>query len=513
MTPISVAQCAALFQVDETFVRFVANKLNINTIDIPFESLDHIFEEVLFYKEQFSFLGEFDRPTTIDKCIVFYLSYDIRSKRGNSWHVKDYALKTIQTLENSNIYIKEDEKCLSKKRKYGFDSAYEGYVYVKNGNEDLESVISDNYCIVIPINSIFKNPPVFHPIIRYNNLFYLDYGKMAFDEVIEAHEYYDLVKTSYGEYSIVDKQGFRITRHYRKIYCNKDGSIWASKQRRYWTGNHYTYYDKYGSIKTSPKFESYSDFSEDRCSVEVVDYNSSPSHLWGSINCFGDVAINYCYKSIKNFIGGVCEVTIWNSSGYINKDGKAITQSGKVLVSKSGETYSFAEIENGKYVTDTRHIFSIEGEDLGYKINDSASDGDVPYLGLANDGHVGYLNKEWDVAIPLIYKEATRFYDGVARVVTDEGRVLFITKFNQKLEIDQEAFDKIKTSVEDVENRRLEALRIRQSPHRCRIYNVYYTAWNGMKMVYSTNARNEKEAIDNFWDSGVQFGANIDYVD
>lgn len=502
MNSFSISQCAALFKVDETFVRFVMNKLDINTIDIPFESLGVFFEEVLFYKEQFDFLGVLDKPTTNDKCLVFYLSYDDESKRGNAWCVTDFAIKTIRIpFDETKIHIEEDKKWFTKKKKWLDDLAYKDYVYVDYGHEEWEG--DKNYCIVVPISSLLRNPPVFHPVIRKNDLFYVDYGQLTEKEILESHEYYDLVKDSRRGYCILDKQGNRITRFYRWIRCNKDGSIWATQKDKGWAGKS-AYYNERGSIRSSVKYESDNGFSEGLCCVSV-------NNSWGAIDREGKVVIDYKYQSMKPFSSGISEVTILDRPGYINKEGKAVTKNGKLLISKSGETYSFAWVNKGKYRTDTLHMFTIEGEDLCYRLNGPAYDDDAFYFGVSDDGHIGYLNFNNDIIIPLIYKEASRFYNGIARVVTDNGRVLFLNGLNRILDVTQEEFERKKEEQEEIENRRVEALRPKPSPYR--YYTVHYTAWNGMKMVYRTKAKTKEEAIDDFWDSGVQFGANIDFVD
>lgn len=50
------------------------------------------------------------------------------------------------------------------------------------------------------------------------------------------------------------------------------------------------------------------------------------------------------------------------------------------------------------------------------------------------------------------------------------------------------------------------------SPHY-RTYNIHFTEWNGIKKLYQTKARSKDEAINNFWHSGVKFGAFIDSID
>lgn len=514
MSSLSISQCASLYAVDEFFIRFVVNKLDIDAIDIPFESLGIIFEEVLFYKEQFSFLGEFQKPEMSDKCIVFYLSYDSKSKRGNAWRVTEFALKSIRIPkdDNNKIHIEEDRIWLTKKRKWKTDTAYKKYVYVEYGHEDWEG--GTKYCIVIPFSAILNTPPSFNPVIRKNDLFYLDYGKPSGAEIIESHEFYDLVKDKVWGYCIVDKHGYQLTRYYKWISCNKDGSIWASYQDRYWAGKDYVYYNERGSIRSSAKYESNNGFSEGFCCVNA----DSGSNSWGAINREGEVVIDYQYRSMKPFKDGISEVSQWSTSGYINKEGKAVTKSGKLLISKTGETYSFAWLDNGKYRTDTLHMFTIDGEDLCYKLNGPTSDRNAPFFGVSDDGHIGYLNYNYDIVIPLVYKEASRFYNGIARVVTDDGQVIFLNGLNQLQNITQDDFEKNKKEQEEIENRRAEALRRgvdalfpKTSPYR--YYTVHYTEWNGLKKVYRVRAKTEQEAIDKFWDSGVQFGANINFVD
>ncbi len=55
--------------------------------------------------------------------------------------------------------------------------------------------------------------------------------------------------------------------------------------------------------------------------------------------------------------------------------------------------------------------------------------------------------------------------------------------------------------------------RTTQRKPNSRLYTVHFTDWNGIKKYYQTYANSKQEAEKNWWNSGVKFGANIDYID
>ena len=235
---------------------------------------------------------------------------------------------------------------------------------------------------------------------------------------------------------------------------------------------------------------------------------------WGVLNSSGEVVVDYKYDSATAFSNGICEVKVLDNCGFINREGKAVTETGKLLISNSGETYDFAYIDKGKYRTDSLHIFTIDGKDLGYSVKGlSYNHQDAPYFGITEDGHIGFLTREYDIVIPLIYNEASRFYNGITRVVTDDGEVVFLNGKNEPISITPQEFNDMKAEVEKVEQRRYDALTPTPPSSTRRTYRVYYTDWNGIKKVYQTDASSKQSAIENFWDSGIPFGVNVDFVE
>lgn len=54
---------------------------------------------------------------------------------------------------------------------------------------------------------------------------------------------------------------------------------------------------------------------------------------------------------------------------------------------------------------------------------------------------------------------------------------------------------------------------LRQRKPNYRLYTVYFNDWNGIKKYYQTYAHSKEEAEQNWWNSGVKFGAIIDHID
>lgn len=48
--------------------------------------------------------------------------------------------------------------------------------------------------------------------------------------------------------------------------------------------------------------------------------------------------------------------------------------------------------------------------------------------------------------------------------------------------------------------------------HHTKLYAIHFIEWNGEKKIYTTSASSKEEAEENFWNSGVQFGANIEKI-
>ena len=507
MTPFTVAQCASLLAVDESLIRFTVNKSGVQNNGITIDDLGGILEEVLLFKEQYSFLGEFDQPESQDRCFVFFLSYDVKSKSGNAWKVSENSLKSVHYLPNEGRIFIDEDKVWYHKGLTANDDAWAAYRNCVFSMEDKNASSKDVfYCIAIPISSLLKNPPVFKPVIHDGFLYYLDYGKEDKGIIVESHQFYNLMKfpvrEHYSEYYISDKDGNRITRLYKWIVCDNDGSIWASHSS-YASSN--VFYNSHGFIRSSARYDKHQEFSEGLCFV-------CWGCEWGAINEVGDVVIDCYYNSIKEYRRGIYEVSRFNQVGYIDKEGKAVTQTGRPLVSNTGETYPFVGLVNGKYRTPDLHLFSLEGDDLCYRIKGLSDDKVASCFGVSDEGLYGFLNDKGDVVIPLIYKKVTRFYNGIAKVITENGSEVFLTNQNIIVDITPEEFERIKEEQKEKERRRLIRFKASvSSPYR--MYYINYRDGNGFKKRFTVSALCEEDAINEFWNSGVQFDAFIESIE
>ena len=122
---------------------------------------------------------------------------------------------------------------------------------------------------------------------------------------------------------------------------------------------------------------------------------------------------------------------------------------------------------------------------------------------------VGYLNDQYDIVIPLIYADISHFWSGVAKATTPDGRIVFLNTENQVQNITIDEFENLKVLTKKALEEKINAVSSRQY----RTYNIHFIDWNGMKKLYQTRAKSKDEAIDNFWHSGVKFGAVIESVD
>ena len=509
MTSITISQCASLFAVDVAFINYALQKFNITAPDIPINELGVILEEVLLYKEQYSFLGEFEKHEKTDKCFCFELTYSRLEKRGNAWKANSVTINGIQHQQINKIdeVIIERVGYLRKHDVFLYEGFCKDYFYEKNSSDENAS---PTYYILIPVNSLLKAPPVFNPVIRNNHLYYLDYGKPSDVEIVQSRKYYDVAKHRTMGCCILNKEGYQLTRYYKDLQTSNDGCIWATNGHYSWE-KHYAYYTELGKIQTTPRFDLYGTFSEGLC---PIGYDFGGRKLWGFINTEGETIISVHYKKAdleQGFYWGICKVSQQHGEGYINKSGLAVTSTGKLIISDNNETFRFAKHVGNKYITENGHIFSEQAEDLGMTLDkNSIYDRFSFYKVTSYDGLVGYLNNQYEIVIPLIYAEISYFWSGVAKAITPDGKIVFLNTENQIQNITLEDFENIKISTRKALEEKAASIR---SFNQNRIYRIHFIDWNGMKKIYQTRARSRDEAIDDFWHSGVKFGAFIESVD
>mgnify|MGYP003295705783 CR=1 FL=1 len=500
MKYLSISQCASLFAVDETFVNYVCNRFNIRKPEIELNDIGKILEELLLYREQYTFLGKFRNCELNkgDKCICFELEESHFSTSGKDWHVTKVFVKEAHFHPHHSWLLLEDIAPLTN-RYQSIECMYGGI-----GDEDRIQVM------VLPMSNLSLSPPIFNPIIRNGNLYYLDYGKLSDSELISNYRYYDIVRNVNNGYCVLNKEGFRLTEFSTDIHWDDSGAFWLAKEDR-WYGKLYAYFNQYGSIRTFHKFNSFHRFSENLCAVS---YKYSCKY-WGFIDCEGALAIDFYYDDVdeKGFYWGICKVELGSYEGYIDTNGKAVTTSGELLISNAGETYAFAKFVHGKYITNKGQVFSSDGVDLGYAIQDLLGDC-YPIKAISSDGGVGYVNDHYEIVIPLIYKDTGPRVNGIIKVVTKDDVTLFVNENNELTGITQEEFDEmLEIAIKDAEikfNQKNHSTNITSSR---RIFTIHFTEWNGLRKIFRTTASSSREAEENFWNSGVKAGAYINSID
>ena len=512
MTSITITQCASLFAVDIAFINYTLQKFNITTPDIPINELGVLLEEVLLYKEQYSFLGEFAKHSETDKCFCFELTYSTSEDRGNSWRVQSVTINNICPFANGEAIKQIDAEgigILKKKELLCYEGFCKDYFYTAERYDD-DDIWTPTYThyILIPISSLTAIPHAFNSIIRNDHLYYLDYGKPIDIKIVSTHKYYNIAKHPVKGYCILDKDGDQLTRFYKDIQIDDNNSIWAANDYFYETC--YAYYNQFVQICTTPRFNMHGAFSEGLC---PIGYDYGGRKFWGFINVEGETIIDAHYKQVdldQGFYWGICKVGQKDGNGYINKSGTAVTSTGKLIISNKNETFKFAKHVGNKYITENGYIFSEQAEDLGMTLDQNSIYNRLKYYKVTSyNGLVGYLNDQYDIVIPLIYADISHFWSGVAKATTPDGRIVFLNTENQVQNITIDEFENLKVLTKKALEEEINAVSSRQY----RTYNIHFIDWNGMKKLYQTRAKSKDEAIDNFWHSGVKSGAFIESVD
>jgi hypothetical protein len=91
---------------------------------------------------------------------------------------------------------------------------------------------------------------------------------------------------------------------------------------------------------------------------------------------------------------------------------------------------------------------------------------------------------------------------------TEYKSLIFEKDFNNTIDLD--SFRKI--ALESNWRTHKSNNTVMPSDNRRRTYTINYTEWNGLKKVYRTMASSKEEAVENFRNAGVQFGAHINSI-
>lgn len=142
---------------------------------------------------------------------------------------------------------------------------------------------------------------------------------------------------------------------------------------------------------------------------------------WGFLNLQGQVAIPPYAKYIDQFHDSIAIISTWSSDlpdvkyyGYIRHDGVVIAPPIYLDATHFNEGYGFV-------MNDTVRGWMNKNGEIVKKI--PIGFGEPFYEGLAvvqdTIPKFGYVNKDFEVSIPLIFNEANNFSEGIARVEYD----------------------------------------------------------------------------------------------
>jgi len=142
---------------------------------------------------------------------------------------------------------------------------------------------------------------------------------------------------------------------------------------------------------------------------------------WGYLNLEGNVAIPPGAKFIDQFHDGVAIIVNWRKDlpdvkyyGYIRNDGVVIAPTIYLDATEFNEGYGFV-------MNDTvRGWMNKEGK-IVHKLHKGFGEAFYEGLAVVQDTvpKYGYVDKNFEVAIPLIFNEAHNFSEGLARVEYD----------------------------------------------------------------------------------------------
>lgn len=436
MDSLNLQQSASLLGVDLFFIEYYSHKLSISDGVISDTDLCRLMEQVLLKREQYWFLGHFAMPSEDEKCFIFKVKYNIHSRVGNICKISSVFESNVRLSPQRNrIYVTKEKVWLTNcGHNWNHFNIYDDHWHNEAARDEIGGKDYTDYYIIVSKKVINLEPRCFHPSIRRGTLVYEDYGKATDMEIIESHANYDIAIGHPAGYFILDKQGLILSHFYNHIQCDKEGGIWASMKSVSDSGRCYAFYNKYAEICSSPRFDSLRKFSEGLCAVSA--------HLGGYIGFIdmcGNLVIDHLYGSASDFQNGVSKVGVPCSSndyGYIDVKGRAVTKEGVVLLSKTGESYSLVPIRNDKYHAKDGSLFSLSGERLRYRMDYGTGSFILPFVGIADDGLMGFLNHNCDIVVPLRYKRVGAFYNGVAMVITEKNKDLFIDEHNHNYSID-----------------------------------------------------------------------------
>jgi DNA polymerase-3 subunit epsilon len=238
-----------------------------------------------------------------------------------------------------------------------------------------------------------------------------------------------------GKYGFINESGKTV------VSCKYD---WASNFNegfsRIHTGGIRMYqgweHEKYGFINKSGKeviqceYDDALSFSDGLAAVRK-------NGKWGFINYKGQEVIPFQFDGASSFKDGLAPVHINYKYGFINKEGRVI------IPFELDYAYQFSEGLACVSLDNTSGLINKAGELIVYSnekyIAGSPSEGMVVVEkgdSESPDCLYGFLNIEWNLAIPLAYSFAQSFSEGLSKVITGGrhwGKHGFINKHGEEI--------------------------------------------------------------------------------
>jgi len=176
------------------------------------------------------------------------------------------------------------------------------------------------------------------------------------------------------------------------------------------------YCDTSGALAIPVQFTNTTFFSEGIAGVEI-------NGKWGFINTSGKIVVQPVYDKIGHFSQGLAVVAKNDLYGYINLKGEEVIKLQYVNAKafEKGFAQVWEKYTSKKYNKNSiGRIINLKGEivtDAKYDIDDTFSNGLFSFWLPEGELLLGLMNTKGQMITPPIYKEISRFNNGLARVM------------------------------------------------------------------------------------------------
>lgn len=179
------------------------------------------------------------------------------------------------------------------------------------------------------------------------------------------------------------------------------------------------YIDVTGEIVIKPQFLNARQFSEDLAAVQDKELN------WGYIDKTGTFVVEPKYADVADFSNGI-GVMNTDNRGYYYKTG--LTEFACRWTNAFSEGYNVMRLNNGSYVIRNTELNEVYRWTSKQRRIYSSKCG---LFRVEDDlGKYGYMNHNFNMQIPCIFKKGEDFHDDVA-IVGDENIIGFIDKMGK----------------------------------------------------------------------------------